>query len=253
MYMRLAFAVAAHLDPEILIVDEVLAVGDTAFQKKCLGKMRKFAGEGRTILFVSHNMAAIQALCRRGIFLRNGTIGRDAATTEVINTYLQSLEQSASQDLLLRGERSGKGEVRLSRVDIHTDDLNSSTTLVTGRSARFVFYLTDLLPKLTCLFTIYNRDGLPVAHFNSAVSSPEDAHDSQLGRKVICHVEELPLAPGRYRINVAIANNGQLQDHVEAATMFDVEPGLLRGRPIAKDTGYGSTLLHHRWTLPDGA
>ena len=81
MYLRLAFAVAAHLEPEILLVDEVLAVGDAAFQKKCIGKMEEVAGEGRTVLFVSHNMAAVQSLCTRGIFLHNGTVFTDATAS----------------------------------------------------------------------------------------------------------------------------------------------------------------------------
>jgi lipopolysaccharide transport system ATP-binding protein len=87
MYVRLAFAVAAHLEPEILIVDEVLAVGDADFQKKCLGKMKDVSGEGRTVLFVSHNMAAVRSLCNRGIFLENGIIKSDGITEEVLDLY----------------------------------------------------------------------------------------------------------------------------------------------------------------------
>jgi lipopolysaccharide transport system ATP-binding protein len=250
MYMRLAFAVAAHLEPEILIVDEVLAVGDAAFQKKCLGKMSEVAHEGRTILFVSHNMAAVKTLCQRGIFLKNGTISCDATATEAVGTYLRSLEQAASQDLAVRTERTGKGQVRLSRVDACTGDADSSPILMTGRSARFVFYLTKMVPKLTCVFTIYNHLGEPVANFNSAIHSPEDSHDLALDTKLICHLDELSLVPGQYRINVAILSEEQLQDHVEAAAIFDVEPGTCRGRPVAKDTGYGNVSMHHRWTLP---
>ncbi len=88
MYVRLAFAVAAHLEPEILLVDEVLAVGDIAFQRKCLGKMSSVAGEGRTILFVSHNMGIMQQLCQRGILLQKGRIVADTSMTEAARTYL---------------------------------------------------------------------------------------------------------------------------------------------------------------------
>ncbi len=90
MYVRLAFAIAAHLDPEILIVDEVLAVGDAQFQKKCMGKMSEVAGEGRTILFVSHNMAAVQRLCTRAVLLSQGEVVKDDKTSEVIDHYLES-------------------------------------------------------------------------------------------------------------------------------------------------------------------
>jgi lipopolysaccharide transport system ATP-binding protein len=88
MYVRLAFAVAAHLEPEILIIDEVLAVGDAEFQKKCLGKMKEVAGEGRTVIFVSHDMNAISSLCRSCVFLKNGEIEFSGTPSEVINRYL---------------------------------------------------------------------------------------------------------------------------------------------------------------------
>lgn len=250
MYVRLAFAVAAHLEPEILIVDEVLAVGDAAFQKKCLGKMDDVAKTGRTVLFVSHNMAAVQALCRRGILLQNGIVWRDATATEAIGTYLRSLEQAASQSLLERKDRAGKGQVRLSRVDVCTNDADSSNTLATGRSAQFIFHLTAIFPPLACVFTIYDQSGQAVANFNSAVHSPEDSCDAALGPRFICHLDELPLVPGRYRINVAISDDSQLEDHVEAAAIFDVEQGTLRGRPVSEDTGYGSVMLPHRWKVP---
>src|SRR5262249_25873824 len=104
-----------------------------------------------------------------------------------------------------------------------------------------------------CVFTIYNYSGEPVANFNSAIHSPEDSRDSALITKLICHLDELSLVPGQYRINVAILGaDDELQDHVEAAAIFDVEPGISRGRPVSKDMGYGNVLLHHRWTLPGG-
>ena len=90
MYMRLAFAVAAHLETDILLVDEVLAVGDASFQKKCLAKMENVAGQGRTVLFVSHNMSAMQSLCGRVIYLANGQIKGDGEPQHVINDYLSS-------------------------------------------------------------------------------------------------------------------------------------------------------------------
>ena len=248
--MRLAFAVAAHLEPDVLVVDEVLAVGDAAFQRKCIGRMGEVASEGRTVLFVSHNMASIQALCGRGILLRNGSIWRDATVSQAIDTYLQSLEERASQSLLERKDRAGDGQVRLSRVDVFAGDADSSHNLATGRSVRFAFHLTQLCPRLVCVFTIYNASGFPVANFNSAIHSPADKHDPILGPKLVCHLDELALVPGRYRINVAISSDGQLKDHVEGAAVFEVEQGILRGREVSCDTGYGSVVLQHRWITP---
>lgn len=248
MYVRLAFAVAAHLEPEILIVDEVLAVGDVAFQKKCLGKMGDVAQQGRTVLFVSHNMAAVQTLCDRGIYLKAGVIEQDDEMNQVINTYLKSLEYISSQSLSDRTERTGLGLTRLHRVEICTDDTATSNTLAVGRPARFEFHITKILPNLSCVFTIYTDTGQPVTYFDSSIQASDEARHMTSEPKLICHLEELPLLPGRYRINVAISSNEQLQDYVEGATTFDVEPGVLYGRPIAHGMGYGSVSLPHKWT-----
>jgi lipopolysaccharide transport system ATP-binding protein len=250
MYMRLAFSIAAHLEPEILIVDEVLAVGDAAFQQKCLGAMSRVAGQGRTVLFVSHNMAAIQSLCTRGLYLQNGSISKDATALEAIQSYLGSLEQVQSQELLQRTDRAGKGQARLARVEITPGDGDPSRSLAIGESAKFVFRLNAILPKTSCGFTIYDHMGQPITHLNSVFHSPEDSADASIGPAFACHLDELPLVPGRYRINVAVSSDGELQDHVEAAAVFEVEPGVLRGRPITAEATYGSVIMPHRWTLP---
>jgi lipopolysaccharide transport system ATP-binding protein len=113
MYVRLAFAVAAHLDPEILLVDEVLAVGDAVFQKKCLGKMGEVAGEGRTVLFVSHNMSAVQALCSRTVWIDDGKIASDGGSEDVIDFYLGQLGADNQTSTLLK---SVGGEVDVEQV-----------------------------------------------------------------------------------------------------------------------------------------
>ena len=108
MQVRLAFAVAAHLEPEILLVDEVLAVGDAAFQRKSLAKMAEVARAGRTVVFVSHNLATIQALCERAILLERGKVIADAPVEEAVTGYLRSLERAAATDLLERSDRDGR-------------------------------------------------------------------------------------------------------------------------------------------------
>ncbi|MGH1393717.1 MAG: polysaccharide ABC transporter ATP-binding protein, partial [Trichormus sp.] len=173
MYVRLAFAVAAHLEPDILVVDEVLAVGDVKFQKKCLGKMEDVGQEGRTILFVSHNLGILQTLCDRGILLKKGKVIADGTTSETVSIYLQELENSASNNLLERTDRRGKGKTRLSRVDVFSGD-DCSTTLATGSPARFVFYVTNEQPQMSCSFTIYDQYGQPVTNFNSKKHISED-------------------------------------------------------------------------------
>ncbi len=126
MYVRLAFAVAAHLEPEILIVDEVLAVGDSKFQKKCLGKMGEVSSQGRTILFVSHNTTFVRSLCNKGIWLDKGQVKQTGTTSEVINSYLSSMhDQNFDENSEINNSlnRRGSGESRFSKITI-TDTQN---------------------------------------------------------------------------------------------------------------------------------
>lgn len=245
MYVRLAFAVAAHLEPEILIVDEVLAVGDTAFQQKCLGKMNDVARGGRTVLLVSHNIGLVQALCDRAIVLQHGSVLVDDAAGRAVAAYLRRLESLASQDLATRAERSGKGHIRLTGVKISIDEHSPDFVLSTGRPARFVFTVDQPRPGMSCSFTIYDQFGQPVTFFDSAVPGSEDVPLD--APRIVCQLDELNLLPGRYRINAAIHWNGEYQDHLEGAAYFTVEQGEFGGRPAPEDTGYGKVLVHHRW------
>ncbi len=133
MYVRLAFAVAAHLEPEILIIDEVLAVGDADFQKKCLGKMKEVAGHGRTVIFVSHNMEAVKSLCERAIFLENGEIIKDAAPKEVIDFYMQRQSGSLLSQEFSFEQAPGNEFVKLKSVRL-TPKRNDSKPLITVKS-----------------------------------------------------------------------------------------------------------------------
>jgi lipopolysaccharide transport system ATP-binding protein len=247
MYVRLAFAVAAHFEPEILLVDEVLAVGDAAFQRKCLGKMSEVAQEGRTVIFVSHNMAAVQALCTRGILFRNGQLMLEGTIGEAVTAYLGTIEEGASQSLTERTERLGRGQVRLVGVDATSSATETGGALMTGRPARFVFRVAPGQPGISCSFTVYDHHGTPVATFNSASLSSSDPSELAALESLSCELDELLLVPGRYRINAEIALNGEVQDHVEGAVIFDVEPGQVRGRAAPTSGKYGSVFIPHRW------
>lgn len=247
MYVRLAFSVAAHLEPEVLLVDEVLAVGDLAFQKKCLGKMDDVTQEGRTVLFVSHNMALIQTLCQRGIFLQNGNVAADGTIMEAVAAYLKTLEQAEVQDIATRTDRRGKGQVRIVGMDIAGRD--GQPALVTGSPARFVFHVNNRIVGMSCLFVLYDHLGRPIVDFLSAANGPEDKHDPGIGLKFVCDIDELLLVPGRYRMNVLIRGGGEWQDYVEAAAIFDVEAGDVRGRPIEPIKNV-SICMPHRWMVP---
>jgi lipopolysaccharide transport system ATP-binding protein len=248
MSVRLAFAVAAHLEPEILLVDEVLAVGDLAFQKKCLGKMGHAAREGSTVLFVSHNMALIHSLCERGIFLELGRVLADATVEDAVGAYLRTLEEIQVPDLLERTDRRGKGQVLLTRIEIAGGEAGAA--LATGRPARFVFHVTEAHPRVTCTFTIYNNLGQRVARLTSAAPSPADEVDRALGPKYVCEIEALPLTPGRYRLDAELGFSTKTADALEAAAIFDVEAGTLGGRPVSLDELQGDVAVEYRWRLP---
>jgi lipopolysaccharide transport system ATP-binding protein len=140
MYVRLAFAVAAHLQPDILIVDEVLAVGDAEFQRKCLGKMREVSvGSGRTVLFVSHNMTAVQALCSKAVLLRSGRVHKIGPTASVVEDYLDESRRVAVTDLRTRTRRSGSGVIRLTSARVEDGSGNPRSSVQSGAPAEFVF------------------------------------------------------------------------------------------------------------------
>jgi lipopolysaccharide transport system ATP-binding protein len=153
MQVRLAFSVAAHLEPEILIIDEVLAVGDLAFQKKCLGKMEAVADEGRTILFVSHNMQLIDSLCPRSLLLQAGQLVADGATRDVLEQYHESLRDTSVQlgtELDNAAYRRGSGEVRFSDIAVLDSAGAERYRYQTGETISFRFAY-EVLRDVRCL------------------------------------------------------------------------------------------------------
>ena len=249
MYVRLGFAVAAHLEPEVLIVDEVLAVGDATFQRKCMGKMKDVAQTGRTILFVSHNMGSIQALCDRAVVLSGGRSIGQGRPEEAVKLYLQSTAEHRSQDLAKRTDRTGRGRTRLIRAVAYSQGHeDASGLLMYGQTAWIQFDVNESLPNLVCKFTIYDNLSRPVCRFTSNVRAPDDR--TEKGRRFTCEIPEMPLVPGSYDVNVAIFSGPELEDRVEAAVSFEVEFGLLAGRTL--DAGHRAAAFapRHRWTVP---
>lgn len=250
MYLRLAFAVAAHLEPEILVVDEVLAVGDATFQSKCLTRMSRVARQGRTVLFVSHNLAAVQKLCTRAILIRDGTVAADGPVHEVVASYLAGLERPLIADLRERRDRGGQGRIRLIGIETYIEDRASAGVLVTGRPARIVFHTDVVTPGMTCSFTIYDQFGQRVTYFDSVEYGCKDLTGPDAETAFSCELDTVLLVPGRYRINAALYCDRELQDHVEAAAFIQVEHGLLDGRPVLRNPSHGSIIVPHRWRSP---
>jgi lipopolysaccharide transport system ATP-binding protein len=252
MQVRLAFAVAAHLEPEILLVDEVLAVGDAAFQRKSLTKMAEVARAGSTVIFVSHNLATIQALCQRAILLERGTVVTDAPVEEAVTGYLRALERAASDDLLTRTDRDGRAweESKVKRLAVYDGVSDEADVVVGGRGAKIVIEVTEVLPMMECSLTILNSLGHPITTLDSELSSPADVRDGESGPRIECRVDSLPLIPGRYRVDVLLRGRQEIQDGLQAAAYFDVEPGTVSGRPMPSIGADGDVVLPHTWQLP---
>lgn len=251
MYVRLAFSVAAHLDPEILVVDEVLAVGDMAFQKKCLGKMGDVARTGRTVLFVSHNMAVIRALCERGLCLRKGQIIADGPAGTVVDAYLKSLEQIVQTKLDERKDRSGRGQVKLTNLTISDGDISGMPLIKSGGPVKFTFEVSGKLANLSVGFVIVDDLGQPISMFKSDLPAPDDRLIENEKVVFTCEIDELMLVPGRYRVDVFIRGGGERQDLIEGAAFFDVEVGQLRGRMVPPpDNQRINVIMPHRWSIP---
>jgi lipopolysaccharide transport system ATP-binding protein len=157
MYVRLAFAVAAHLEPEILIVDEVLAVGDAEFQKKCLGKMKDVSGEGRTVLFVSHNMAAVKSLCTRGIMLENGKITTSGSTDKIVKSYFGGDRDSFNYRVL----NYQKNSFLLNSVGVRNSDKGFDDEIIRDKeiTIEFNFSLTEFIDGLYFNVKIKDEEG----------------------------------------------------------------------------------------------
>jgi lipopolysaccharide transport system ATP-binding protein len=248
MFVRLGFSVAAHLEPDILVLDEVLGVGDAPFQSKCLELVKRLSEEGTTVVVVSHNVLTVTSFCRSGLLLEEGILAAEGPIEDVVRAYSRSLEAAAEQMLGERPDRSGQGLVRVMSAQV-LGAQGPGTPPQTGEPATFTFEVTRCLPEMQCSFTVYNMAGDAVTYFDSGKTSPLDVPfelgmSSQPGT-VSCELDELLLLPGRYRLNVALSLGGELQDHVEAATFFSVARGTIRGRPVS--SGEDGIQIPHLW------
>jgi lipopolysaccharide transport system ATP-binding protein len=231
MYVRLAFAVAAHLQPEILIVDEVLAVGDASFQRKCLRKMSEVAGEGRTVLLVSHNMTAIRSLTSAAMWLDHGRVAGFGATADVIASYLSSATAASANGLadltadeVRRGaQKQTAREVEFESLSLQQADGTTTATVPELSALKFeiVFRAKRRVRFLEILVRVRTPEGTLV--FASFSGQREEALER--GRySVVCSIDENILRPGRYIVELVAAGT-RPQDIVPRALSFDVEPG----------------------------
>jgi lipopolysaccharide transport system ATP-binding protein len=248
MYIRLAFAVAAHLDAEILIVDEVLAVGDAAFQKKCLERIRALAGGGGTVLFVSHNMGTVASLCQSALVLEGGRlIGRGEARAQV-NLYLSTLSERSAIDVGARTDRGGSGAARITDItflDGHGRPIDSA---LAGEplTIRVGYRAKEPLANAEVQLWLTNEHGMSVTVLGNRLTGdvlslpPEGALE--------CRLPELALAPGTYGLSVALESGLETLDSVTAAARLEVEPGPFFATGRTPRAEHGVVLTRHRWS-----
>ena len=226
MYVRLAFAVAAHLEPEILIIDEVLAVGDTAFQKKCLGKMQQVSDvQGRTVLFVSHNLSAVKALCKTGILLNEGRLEYHGNVNEAVEQYLGSCDPESVKGSIKNRPRSYfTGEARLNSVSIidETGKPVYSATTGTPIDIRVQWEVIKSLPNAIIEIGLLDQDGRQITQSFSCDNGRPFLHLSPGVQEIHLRIDDV-IFPGQYSILVGIhKENGETVDFVERALDFEV-------------------------------
>lgn len=250
MYVRLAFAVAAHLDPEILLVDEVLAVGDMAFQKKALGKMGSVVKEGRTVLFVSHNMAAISSLCHSAIRIDKGRIVDQGSARTVVLSYVnQTVVKTVSS--VRNGERLASSDT-FRFVDLRLLDADSMPVnmVVSGQDVQiellFEAHPRQSMNSAVMSLAFYSMMGQSLFLCRSDYTNTEYTAMPSEGA-VTCRIARLPLAPGEYVLNLYCEINGQVVDWVESAATITVGEGDFYGTGRLP-SGRGDLLVAHEWS-----
>jgi lipopolysaccharide transport system ATP-binding protein len=219
MYVRLAFAVAAHLEPEILIVDEVLAVGDTEFQRKCLGKMDEVSrNEGRTVLFVSHNLAAVAEMADRALLLDSGSVAVDGAASETISTYLSKGSRETSY---IRPFARGGTSPHIARVEVLTSESNGVQNFGEPFEVRFWIEHPQPMVRACLSFQIFNQFQQPVVHaFDYELMFGADSGSSS----IICRFPELRLNVGQFYLRAYLSEppDAEIYETLDGICHFDV-------------------------------
>lgn len=243
MYVRLAFSVAAHLEPEILLVDEVLAVGDAAFQKKCLGKMGQVSRDGRTILFVSHNMAAVKALCNRAVLMGDGAVIASGAVADVVDDYLLGAAQGAhSAEWPDPADAPGNENIRISYVRITSPEGKPVIDIDSGTQIEIGFENFQNNTNLGFNIRVANSEGVVLFVSNYRLTSDADS------RRGFYHVKgRIPgnlLNAGRYSVDLIFGNHKRVLFHVDSIVSFDVwNTATVLGSNIVRSPGVIRPLL----------
>ena len=252
MYMRLAFSVAAHLLSDILIIDEVLSVGDAQFQKKCLGKVREVASSGRTVIFVSHNMAAVENLCGRGVVLDHGRMTFDGTQTGAIAHYLESVDNKLGTNLDERTDRTGSGEIQVTSVSVKDTNGKPLQSVISGQDVD-VYFNYRTTPAYRCTNPVMGfmlRTYLDVPVFLQHNRLTRNHWDSipPIGA-FVCRIRKLPLPPANYRLGLSVMCEGEYLDRIDDAIELTVLEGDFFGSGEVPPIANGCCLVDAEWRL----
>jgi lipopolysaccharide transport system ATP-binding protein len=254
MFVRLAFAIAVHLEPDILVLDEVLAVGDLDFQKKCLEKMKDVAlRQGRTSLFVSHNMAAVESMCASALLLVEGRCRARGDTTPVVQEYLRDVNRVSAIPLCERIDRQGSGDVRFVSFSLEEPYGQLVSGFQCGAEAILRLAVENHTKRELGDFQISlgidNDMGQRVALLDTKLVGADISGISPGRSQVLVVIPRLTLTPGRYRLTLFSTNNGSIADWISNAVSFDVESGDYYGTGVLPQHGQGILILDHRFVV----
>ncbi len=255
MQVRLAFSVAAHLEADIMIIDEVLAVGDAEFQRKCLGKMDEVTREtGRTIFFVSHDMGAIRRICSRVLVLKGGQIVADGNVEDAIGAYLEDIKSVSKMNLENREDRKGEAKVRFTEIDFKDSKGNPTVTGVTGEKLDIVLkYKSKSDTELkNCRISLVFSDKVGQEIFKLCTSLTLEGNlNLPANGQVLCAMDKLPLSRGDYLIKAFFEVNGVIQDDVDGAALLTVISGKFydSGKGEAQGWNGKGVLVEHNWKV----
>ena len=255
MRVRLAFAVAAHLEPDILIIDEVLAVGDVQFQRKCLGKMQEVSSSGRTVLFVSHNLALMRGFCDRGILLRHGEVKSEGTFFEAIAAYdalaTESAKENSLTDLHEHTNRRPSMRKLIQSLEIN-GRTDSSAMIRCGSSMQLVICIDtnnsgkDSEELTAAVFICLG--GSRVAMLHSKVNS-NLTFTMQRKLRISCELKSLPLLPGTYSLDLAVGRKNEVLDYIEDVATLTIESGDPFGTGLAPNSSQGILALASNWKI----
>jgi lipopolysaccharide transport system ATP-binding protein len=248
MYVRLAFSIAAHLEPEVLLLDEVLSVGDRAFREKCLERVDELTSSGRTVLFVSHDMASVMRMCPRSIVLERGRVTFQGPTEDAAAAYAQVEDQLATH------EREGSGEVRVAAISVRGAD--GGTAVRSGEHLSIAVELETSRPldasDIELRIGIHTKNGMLVQLTTAVGRESPFAREVRSGTVLHCNVPSLPLRPGEYRLSLRIDRGAELIDRLERGGIVRVLPGDAWGTGVLPGEREPAPLLvPHGWRVTD--